>query len=298
MLVRSLILMLLTAAVSSTAVADPVAAVRRTWLERVAITAADQSCNLFSDGERLALLSGLYQTEGELLRARVAPSEMRRLASEARAHAKSLGCAHPEVISVVETVRNSYQAFAKTNYIEYPGKHSVWGASRAPGERWAVSQTDKESSVVFGLRRQPAQPDDLRVAMAMPGKGQVPSSVQIVIRDTAQMPEPWFGTFSKPGDSMLAPPRAISHVEWAGKVASAKDASGETIWVFTFSPEVTHLIEKLDPREAVQLIIIPSNRATDQAAKRLLFEVGDLRAARAFAMIPRPEGARRTAAGR
>ena len=44
------------------------AAVQRTWLERVAISAADKSCNLFSDGERLALKSGIYQAEGELLR--------------------------------------------------------------------------------------------------------------------------------------------------------------------------------------------------------------------------------------
>ena len=45
------------------------AAVQRTWLERIAISAADKSCNLFSDGERLALQSGIYQAEGELLRA-------------------------------------------------------------------------------------------------------------------------------------------------------------------------------------------------------------------------------------
>ena len=55
------------------------AAVRRTWLERVAINAADESCNLFSDGERLALLSGLYQAEGELLRANESREEMARL---------------------------------------------------------------------------------------------------------------------------------------------------------------------------------------------------------------------------
>ena len=57
------------------------AAVQRTWLERVAISAADKSCNLFSEGERLALQSGIYQAEGELLRANKTAAEMEKLAA-------------------------------------------------------------------------------------------------------------------------------------------------------------------------------------------------------------------------
>jgi hypothetical protein len=288
--VRALSLAILLAAVAPDAVADPAAAVRRTWLERVAISAADQSCNLFSDGERLALLSGLYQAEGELLRANQTPAEMRRLAAEVSTRAKSLGCVHPDVVSVAETVRNGYRAFVKTNYIEYPAAHAVWGASRSVHDRWAVSQTDKTTGVVFGLRRQPSKPEDIRVAIAMPAEGLVPSAVQLFVRDPAKMPEPWFGAFSRPGAKLTAPPRAISHIEWAGKVASAKDAVGEAIWVFSFNPSVIALLEQLDPREAVQVELIPPSRAKDQIAKRIIFEVGDIRAARAFAMIPQPQG--------
>jgi len=295
--VRALSLAILMAAAASAAAADPAAAVRRTWLERVAISAADQSCNLFSDGERLALLSGLYQAEGELLRANQTPAELRRLAADVSAHAKSLGCVHPEVVSVAETVRNGYRAFAKTTYIEYPAAHAIWGASRSVHDRWAVSQTDKTTSVVFGLRRQPAKPEELRVAIAMPAEGLVPSSVQLIVRDPAKMPEPWFGAFSRPGARLTPAPRAISHIEWAGKVASAKDAVGETIWVFTFNPSVTALLEQLDPREAVQVELVPPSRARDPAIRRIVFEVGDIRAARAFAMIPQPQsGAVQTAA--
>lgn len=283
---RALSLAILMAAAAPAAIADPAAAVRRTWLERVAISAADQSCNLFSDGERLALLSGLYQAEGELLRANQTPAEMRRLAAEVSSHAKSLGCVHPEVVAVVETVRNGYRAFAKTSYIEYPATHAIWGASRSVHDRWAVSQTDKATSIVFGLRRTPAKQEELRVAIAMPAEGLVPSSVQILIRDPAKMPEPWFGAFSRPGAKLTPPPRAISHIEWAGKVASAKDAVGEMIWVFAFNPSVITLLEQLDPREAVRVELIPPSRARSQDVRRIVFEVGDLRAARAFAMIP------------
>jgi hypothetical protein len=287
--VRALSLAILLAAAAPAAIADP-AAVRRTWLERVAISAADQSCNLFSDGERLALLSGRYQAEGELLRSNHTPAEMRRLATEVSTRAKSLGCVHPEVVSVAETVRNGYRAFVKTTYIEYPSAHAIWGASRSVHDRWAVSQTDKTTSAVFGLRRQPKTPEDVRVAIAMPAEGLVPSAVQLFVRDPAKMPEPWFGAFSRPGAKLTPPPRAISHIEWAGKVASAKDAVGEPIWVFTFNPSVITLLEELDPREAVQVELIPPSRARDQAVKRIVFEVGDIRAARAFAMIPQPQG--------
>ena len=47
----------------------------------------------------------------------------------------------------------------------------------------------------------------------------------------------------------------------------------------------------LDPREAVQINIIPAPRAKDQTVRRVSFEVGDIRAAHAFAMIPKPETA-------
>lgn len=290
MLVRATLLALTLAAAVPAAVADP-AAVRQTWLERVAISAADRECNLFSDGERLALLSGLYQAEGELLRANQTPAELRRLAGEVSTHATSLGCVHPEVVSVAETVRNGYRAFVKTTYIEYPSTHAIWGASRSPHDRWAVSQTDKASSIVFGLRRAPNDPDVQRLAIGMPAKGVVPSSVQLIMRDPAKMPEPWFGAFSRPGAKLTPPPRAISHVEWAGKVASAKDAVGDPIWVFTFNASAIPLIEQLDPREAIQIDLIPPSRVADQGVKRIVLEVGDIRAARAFAAIPASQGA-------
>lgn len=267
------------------------AAVQRTWLERVAISAADKSCNLFTGGERLALQSGIYQAEGELLRANQTPAELRRLAEEVSTHAASLGCVHPDVVSVVETVRNGYRAFVKTTYLEYPATHAIWGASRSPHDRWAVSQTDKTSSIVFGLRRAPNDPDVQRLAIGMPAKGVVPSSVQLIMRDPAKMPEPWFGAFSQPGPKLTPPPRSISHVEWAGKVASAKDAVGEPIWVFTFNASAIALIEQLDPREAIEIDLIPPSRVADQGVKRIILEVGDIRAARAFAAIPASQGA-------
>jgi hypothetical protein len=272
------------------AFADP-AAVRRTWLERVAISAADETCHLFSEGERLALRSGLYQAEGELLRAKTNPAEMNRLRVQVSEHAKSLGCGHPEVVSVSATVRNSYRQFTKITYLEYPATHSTWGASRSEFDHWAVSQTDKTSGLILGLRRVPGQPDRTRLVVAMPAAGVTPASAQLMFRDPEKLPEPWLGSLSGASAKLAAAPRSVSRVEWAGKVMSAKDEVGNLIWLFTFNASAIDGLEQLDPREAVQVNLNPAARAKEQTPKQITFELGDFRAAHAFSMIPKTEEA-------
>lgn len=265
------------------------AAVQRTWLERVAISAADKSCNLFTEGERLALQSGLYQAEGELLRANKTPAEMNRLAAEVSAHARSLGCAHPSVVQVAATIRSSYRQFAKTNYLEYPAARSTWGASRAETDKWAVSQTDKLTGLVFGLRRTAEIKEGIALSVTIPAQGMEPSSIQLVLRDPAKMPEPWLGSIAGATKKLVAAPRSIANVEWAGKIFKGKDADSNPVWIFYFSPSAITRLEALDPREAIQIDIVPSQRAKDQTVRHIQFEVGDIRAAHAFSMIPKPE---------
>lgn len=284
---RALTLFAIVALAAPTALADT-KAVQRTWLERVAISAADKNCNLFTEGERLALNSGIYQAEGELLRANKTAAEMERLAAEVTAHTRSLGCAHPSVVEVAATIRSSYRQFAKTNYLEYPAARSTWGASRSEHDKWAVSQADKTTSITFGLRRT-KEPDAIRLAVSIPAKGLEPSSVQLVLRDPEKMPEPWLGSIAGATKALVAAPRSIANVEWAGEIRKGKDAVGDPIWILYFSAAAITRIETLDPREAVQIDIVPSQRAKDQTVRRVSFEVGDIRAAHAFALIPAPE---------
>lgn len=281
-------LILLCLAAAHPAAADP-AAVRRTWLERVAISAADQSCALFSEGERLALRSGLYQAEGELLRANQSRTEMQRLSTEVSTRAKSLGCGHPDVVNVAATVRNSYRQFVKTSYLEYPAANSTWGASRSEHDKWAINQTDKDSGLIFGLRRVPGKPEESRLAIAMPARGVTPASAQLVFRDPALMPDPWFGAINGKSAKLAAAPKATSRIAWASKVMAGKDEVGDPIWIFTFDTAAIDGLEQLDPREAVQVNLNPAPRAKDQKVKQVTFEIGDFRAARAFSQIPKAE---------
>ncbi len=150
-------------------------------------------------------------------------------------------------------------------------------------------QADKATGIVFGLRRDPNNAEAVNLAISMPAKGSSPSSVQLLLRDPGKMPEPWFGSLLGKTAVLTAAPKSISFVEWAGKVRDAKDAVGDGIWVYSFSPTAIERLEQLDPREAIQFDLIPSQRAKDQSVKRVTFEVGDIRAAHAFAMIPKPE---------
>ena len=285
MLVRYAILSVLAVLAVPVASADN-AGLRRTWLERVAINAADETCHLFNPGEKLALRSGIYQAEGELLRNGESAREMTRLSAEVSERARSLGCGHPDVVSVAATVRNAYRQFAKTSYIEYPAANSTWGASRSIHDKWAISQTDKTSNMMFGLRRVPGQADQVRLVVAMPAKGVTPASAQLAFRDVEKMPEPWLGSISGKSAKLAAPPRSVTRLAWAGKVMSAKDEVGNALWIFAFDASAIEHLELLDPREAVQVNLLPAARAKDQKPKTFTFELGDFRAARAFSMIP------------
>jgi hypothetical protein len=281
---RPLILVSLVLLAAPAAGADP-SLVERTFLERTAIAAADASCNLFSEGERLALRSGLYQAEGELLRADYTHQKLENLAAEVRSHAKSLGCDHPAVLDVAATIRSSYRQFTKTNYLQYAGGTSAWDASRSEHDDWAVKQADKTTGIIIGLRRGDDF-DDLRFAIAVPADGRAPSSVQMFVRDVKKMREPWLGPIF--GTKTLAPaPRSIARPEWPAEREEDEDVVGDPFYVFYFSETAIERLELLDPREAVQVELMPSQIDKGKTPIKITFEVGDLRAARAFALIPK-----------
>ncbi len=304
MTVRTLTLCSFAVLAVAPAFADnAVKAVERMFLERAAISAADKSCNLFTDGERLALRSGLYQSEGELLRHNYDPAEIAKLAGQVRMHAKALGCDHPSVLEVAGTIRSSYRQFAKTTAMDYPAARSTWAASRSEHDAWAVMQVDKKSGFIFGLRRVTDEkaktnpetgekPFKLALAIAIPYDDKPASAVQLNLRDANKMRDPWLGPLFG-GDLQLAPsPRSISRPEWAGKMEEWEDNVGDWFNVYYFSPSAIERLEMLDPREAVQFEQTANPKADaktkERALAKIVFEVGDFRAARAFAMIPAP----------
>jgi hypothetical protein len=290
MTARLLTSLLAAAALAAPAFADPgVKAVERTFLERAAITAADKNCNLFTDGERLALRSGLYQSEGELLRAGKDPREIASITEEVRVHAKALGCGHPSVMEVAATIRSSYRQFAKTNSLDYSAKNSTWQTSRSKHDIWSVMQIDKKSGVIIGLRREdPEKPEEFTFAIAVPYDDKPSSIVQLYLRDAKKMADPWLGKLITARGEMQPAARSVSRPEWAGKMVEWEDNVGDWYNVYFLSKSSVERLELLDPREAIEVELTPNARAKVKAPKKIVFEIGDFRAARAFAMIPAP----------
>jgi hypothetical protein len=129
--------------------------------------------------------------------------------------------------------------------------------------------------------------DDLTFAIGVPAAGRAPSAAQIFVRDAARMREPWLGPIF--GAATLAPaPRSISRPEWAAEMDEHENAVGDWFYVYTFSPSAFERLSLLDPRETAQIELTPSPLEGKKAPIRITFEVGDLRAAHAFALIPKP----------
>jgi hypothetical protein len=284
----------LALAAAGTVAAEPTG-LERTYLERAAITAADRSCNLFTDGERIALQAGLTQARGALLRAAYDPREVDRLGREVAQHARSIGCTHPEIVSVSALVRDAYRQFAKTSYLAYPGRFAAWEASRSRHDQWAVKQTERASGAILGTRRG-EKPGDVRLAFALSGDRPAPASAQLLMRDPTRLSEPWVGVLGETRKSLAPPPASMSRHEWAASYRSETDNLGDAIHVFYFSDAVLKRLEALDPREAISVELAPAAR--DRAAKPVLiaFEVGDFLAAQYFTRIPAPEYPTQTAA--
>ena len=265
------------------------AGVERAFLERAAISAADDACNLFTTGERYALKAGLYQSQDELLRANFSRDKIEDTAASVRAHAKSLGCDHPSVRQVAATIRDSYRQFAKTNYLEYAAGHGVWRASRVSADQWALSEVDKASGAALGLRNSTdKKKPGLRLAIAIPVGDTLPATAQLYIRDPVRLDEPWLGSLFGSTGQLTPTPRAMTHIEWAAETAEEDDITGDPYQVYYFPEAAIARIEALDPREAVQLELGPNPRDKNQQPVRVLFEVGDFRAAHNFVLIPQP----------
>jgi len=274
-------------AAMESAIAEPArnTGLERTFLERAAISAADKACKLFTPGERIALESGLLQTRGELLRAGRTPREIDDLGAEVGEHARTLGCKHDEITTVSATIRDSYKSFQMIDYMPYPGSHAVWEASRNKHDQWSAKQSDQASGAVFGLRRI-NKATAVRLAIAIPAKGPAPASARLWMRDPSRLSDPWLGGVLSVSAKLAPTPRSMATPEWAGRLSHERDFLNQPVEVFYFSDEAQDRLEKLDPREAVELELIPNARTPDQKPVRIVFEAGDFKAARLFSEIP------------
>ena len=277
------------------------------FIERAALRSADAQCNLLDASEKNALALGYWQARGALLRGGYTLSEVDAMQFEAADYAAAKDCDDQAMGAAADRLKNAFLAFSKTPYMELTGLYRQWTATRTLTDVWGVHQIENSTSVRLGLVHLNRALDPLSLAdpnlpreipffaalLPIPQGSPPPATAIIVMRDPEKEPRPWLGgPFGRGGEGLSTPPRSLTvmiHATERIEVdAPPYDDKGATPGIlFLFDLETRRRFEALDPREAVRLQFIPSDRDREGETISVLMEVGDFRAAAAFNAIPR-----------
>ncbi len=277
------------------------------FLERTSLAAADEKCKYFTDLERSALIAGQLQARGVLLRAGFTIDDIDKAAQEVQLYANRQPCGSEDFMKARSHLKSAFQAFIGTMVMDYPGEEKIWNASRSRWDTWRLVQNGSSDAFPFQfglLAPMLKDPNDFPAAFArpldaplqtepftlsldikLPETMSAPSLARILLRDEAKAPEPWLGSIFKKVHA--PPPRALTKAYWSsGREEITDEESGVTTLRFTFSPETTAAIEKLDPRERFEIAITPNARSASAETIYLEVEVGDFAAGHAFTKLP------------
>lgn len=275
---------LITAAL--TALAVPAAAqsgpnAREAYVERRGLIETDAQCRLLQPSIRDALNVSAAQARGALLRAGWSNAQMRELESAVVTAARGRACNDRRTAESVSSVSRSVAQWVNAGTMEFPGWERRWIARRI-SEGWRLSQAiDTPTPAIFGVR-QTGEAQRLTLAVPMARGAVAPASARLIMRDRARpRAEVSLNQRIANGLEAGAPPPGATLVIPSTRAIERLDGARSQA-VFTFPDSAFRDLLALDPRESV-VIEVQTGRAT----QRLLVEVGDIDAARAFLTIRR-----------
>lgn len=270
------------ALVASTASADAPDA-RAAYVERRGLIEADTQCRLFTPGVRAALEIGAAQARGSLLRAGWSLAQVRELEQTVVAAARARACNDARTTEAAAGARASFGQWANAGAMEFPGWERTWIARRTVNGGWRLSQSiDAPVAATFGVRERDGV-QRLTLTIAVARGATAPNAVQMLLRDRARghLVEVSLTQRVASGLAAGAPaPGAATTLPSARRIERLD--GGRSLAVFEFPDNAFAELVALDPRESIEL------RVSDgRTTRRLLVEVGDIAAARAFLTIPR-----------
>lgn len=276
------------------------------FIERAALRAANERCQILTADEARALDMGFWLVRTTLIRAEYNLNQIARVGSEAADYAATKPCDDPALLGAAARLADAFLAFSRTPFKEFPGDDRGWTATRTLTDVWAIWQAEPTGTARFGLiyperardpmafadPDKPREPFALAALIALGGDEPAPSTARLVMRDPAIAPSPWLGgLFGDAGYKLPTPPRALSKRHFASQRIMVdappygdNDTQGA---LFLFDARALASVSELDPREAVEIEFLPSDRNKDAEVKRVKMDVGDFQAAMAFASIPR-----------
>jgi hypothetical protein len=246
------------------------------FAERRALLAADARCSLLTADERAALAAGAGQARGGLLRAGWTSDRADRLAARADAAGAARPCADPVLVKSVSQAKAGYAAWSRIHAMAFAGASAVWHARRTPDPKggWRLWQDAPDAAARFGVRERPGGEE---LAFVAPPTPRGWASATLYVRDVARAPLPLVEVPGRPkGLAGGAPARGVARVFPAR--SRVTEPSGLTSFLFPETALAAAL--RIDPREAIEIEL--DDRDPQTPPRRVLFEAGDLAAARAF----------------
>lgn len=279
---RALLLILaLAAACPAPASAQEAPGAREAYIERRGLLETDARCRMLAPSLRDALNVGAMQARGALLRAGWSSAQIRELEGAVVAAARARPCNDPRTSAAAAQARASVGQWANSGTMAFPGWERTWVARRE-SDGWRLSQAiDAPINATFGIR-QVNDRQRLVLIVALARGAPPPASAQLVMRDPArERAEVNLAQRIAYGLEAGAPPATIALSAPATRTLERAQGGGSAA-VFTFPDAAFAQLLALDPRESVEVRLRFGN-----GVRRVLIEVGDVAAARAFLTIQR-----------
>jgi hypothetical protein len=279
---RSLLLTAaLTGVLAASASAQQGRNAREVYVERRGLIEADAQCRLLAPSIRDALQISIAQSRGALLREGWTNARLRELDGAVASAARTRACNDPRTREAVATVSRTVGQWVNAGTMEFAGWERSWFARRG-AEGWRLSQRiDAPVAATFGVYQR-GEAQRLTLVVPVARGAAAPLSAQLVMRNPARP------------RAEIALPQLVAYGLSAGAPPTTNAASipstrtlerlsgGAQQAVFVFPDSAFRDLLALDPRESVE-IQIRQGRTT----QRLLVEVGDIAAARAFLTVRR-----------
>jgi hypothetical protein len=255
---------------------------REAYVERRGLIEADMQCRLFSPSIRDALEVSAAQTRGALLRAGWTDARMRELDAAIVASAQGRACADARTVQAAASARRSVSQWLNAGSMEFAGWERTWVARRI-GEGWRLSQSiDGPMPAVFGVL-QHGQTQRLSLVIPIARGAAAPVAARLIMRNPARPRRGEVGLTQRMAMGLEAGAPSPANSASAPSTRSIERLSdGRMQAVFAFPDSAFRDLLALDPRESVEIRVDGG-----RGSQRLLVEVGDIAAARAFLTIRR-----------
>lgn len=278
--VMRLLLIILALGVSAAAAEPPSA--RTAYVERRGILEVDAQCRLFAPEARAALQVGAAQARGALLRDGWSIAQVSELERAIIAAARARACDDARTQSAAADARRTYGYITNANIMRFTGWERTWVARRVAGEDgWRLRQ-DIAAPIAaqFGVREAEAR-EQLVLTLQLERGAPAPATARLIMRDPARgaARDVSLSQHVAYGLEAGAPAPGLAQEVPSVRTLERLDA-GHTQAVFSFPDAAFHDLARLDPRETAVIEL-----AGPGVRQRLLIEVGDLAAARAFLAI-------------